>query len=409
MGFDERLLEFPSIRELLSGHAVCQLGRTRITEMRPIADRDQLLPAIALVREMMALVGANNEPPLQGLRDVTPHLSRVRRERAVLEPMELLDIKDFLDAAGAMRRFFEPIQEAAPGLHALAMPLQNLPALQRSIEEKIAPNGTVRDSASDLLQRLRSDIAAAEASIQRDLTRLVRELTETGDLQEDFFTLRSDRYVLPVKTSNRSKVPGIIHDSSNTGETVFIEPFAILEQTNRLADLRLREREEVYRILLKVAGHARDEINALLTNLDLLGEFDFVVAKARFGVLHNCAFPSLSSVDKPANLVNAHHPLLFAQNPETSRPLNLGLDTVDRVLVITGPNAGGKTTALKTIGLTCLMIQTAVPAPLDSRSRMPIFSSVLANIGDEQSILEGQSTFSSHIKRIAQIIPGERW
>ncbi|MGI8905737.1 MAG: endonuclease MutS2 [Candidatus Sumerlaeaceae bacterium] len=404
MPFDERLLEFHAIRELLGRHAVCQLGRNRIDDMRPTADREQLFPAIGLVREMMGLVAAHREPPVQGLRDVTAHLSKVARERAFLEPAELLDLKDFLEAAGAMRRFFEPQQNEQPALHALAMPLQNLPALHRSIDEKIAPNGTVRDGASDLLSRLRSDIAGAEASIQRDLTRMVREFTETGDLQDDFFTLRNDRYVLPVKTSNRGKVPGIIHDSSNTGETVFIEPFAILEQTNRLADLRLREREEVYRILLKIAGHIRDEMNALLTDLDLLCEFDFVLAKARFGVLHKCAFPTLSGMDKPLNLVNAHHALLFAQNPEASRPLNMGLDAVDRVLVITGPNAGGKTTALKTIGLTCIMVQSGVPAPLDSRSRLPVFSDVLANIGDEQSILEGQSTFSGHIKRIAQII-----
>lgn len=404
MTFDERLLEFDRVRELVAVHAVCDLGRARVAQMHPTDSRDDLLPQISLVKEMIPLVESRREPPIQGLRDVTVHLGKVRRERAILEPLELLDIKDFLEAAGQVRRFFEPLQADLPALHALAMPLQALPALQRSIDEKIAPNATVRDSASELLARLRQEIASVEAQIQRELSRMVREFTDTGDLQDDFYTLRNDRYVLPVKTSNRGKVPGIIHDSSNTGETVFIEPFVILEHSNRLADLRLREREEVYRILLKIAGHVRDEMNALLTDLAVLGDFDFVLAKARFGVAHHCAFPTLTDHERPLNLVNAHHALLHAQDPEGSRPLNLGLDTADRALVITGPNAGGKTTALKTIGLTAIMVQSGLPAPLDPRSRMPLFSEVLANIGDEQSILEGQSTFSAHVRRIAQIL-----
>ncbi len=404
MIFDELLLEFPSVRELLAGHAVSNLGRARIESMRPMTDADTLHRAIKLVREMMALLRDRREPPLNGLRDVTKHLSIVRREKAFLEAQELLDLKDFLETAAYVRRFFEPLQEAAPGLYALAMPLQPVAALSRSIDEKIAPNATVRDSASELLGRLRSEITATETAIQRDLNRMVRDLAGAGDLQDDFYTMRNDRYVLPVKTTNRGKVPGIIHDSSNTGETVFIEPFAILEHTNRLADLRLREREETYRILLHVANHVRSEMNALLTDLELLGELDFVLAKGRFGQAHKCAFPTLSGWDKAPILVEAHHPLLYAHNPAASRPLNMGLDLVDRALIISGPNAGGKTTALKTIGLTALMVQSAVPAPLDPRSRLPIFEDVLANIGDEQSILEGQSTFSAHIRRIGQIL-----
>jgi len=404
MTFDETLLEFPAIRELVARHAISSLGTARIAAMAPVADREVLFRAIKLVREMISLIRDAQEPPLHGLRDVTGHLSTVRREKAVLDPQQLLDVKDFLETAVHTRRYFEPLQQIAPGLVALAMPLQPVAGLARSIDEKIAPNSTVRDSATDLLASIRAEITSVETSIQRDLSRMVRDLTTAGDLQDDFFTMRNDRYVLPVKTSNRGKVPGIIHDSSNTGETVFIEPFAILEMTNRLADLQLREREEVYRILLQVANHVRSEINALLTDLELLGELEFVLAKARFARAHNGAFPSLTDTDKPPILVDAHHPLLYAHNPAQSRPLNLGLDTADRALIISGPNAGGKTTALKTIGLTALMIQSALPAPLDPRSRMPIFEDVLANIGDEQNILEGQSTFSAHVRRIAQIL-----
>lgn len=404
MTFDESLLEFPAVRELLSRHAISSLGLARIQAMTPMTDRDALLPAIKLVREMVALVREGQEPPLHGLRDVTPHLSTVRREKSVLEAQQLLDVRDFLETALHTRRYFEPLQQGAPGLHALAMPLQAVPTLARAIDERIAANATVRDSASELLARIRTEITSVETSIQRDLSRLVRDLSTAGDLQDDFFTMRNDRYVLPVKTSNRGKVPGIIHDSSNTGETVFVEPFAILEMTNKLADLQVREREECYRILLHLANHVRGEMNALLTDLELLGELEFILAKVRFARAHNGAFPSLTDYGKPPILVDAHHPLLYAHNPGASRPLNLGLDTADRALIISGPNAGGKTTSLKTIGLTALMVQSALPAPLDPRSRLPIFQDVLANIGDEQNILEGQSTFSAHIRRIGQIL-----
>lgn len=404
MTFDEQLLEFPAIRSLLEGHAISDLGRTRVQAMRPMIEREPLLRAIQLVKEMMNLLRLNNEPPLHGLRDVRPHLALVRRDKAVLDPQELLDVKDFLETAFHTRRFFEPMQHDAPGLHALAMPLQAVEHLKRGIDEKIAPNATVRDHASEALAHLRAEITATETTIQRELNRMVRDFVTSGDLQDDFFTLRNDRYVLPVKTSNRSKVPGIIHDSSNTGETVFIEPFAILEHTNRLADLRLREREEIHRILLQMGTHVRGEMNALLTNVELLGELDFVLAKARFGARHHAAFPTVVDWDKPPIMKNVHHPLLYAHQPAASKPLNLGLDQENRALIISGPNAGGKTTALKTIGLSCLMVQCAVPAPLDPASRFPIYEDILANIGDEQNILEGQSTFSAHVRRIAQIL-----
>jgi DNA mismatch repair protein MutS2 len=353
---------------------------------------------------MMKLFTVPSEPPIHYLRDVAGHLKKVARERAVLEPAELLEIRDFLDTAGRMRHHFSTLESDAPGLHALAQPLHNLPALMRSIDEKIAPNATVRDTASETLHQLRGEILSCEQRIQSQLTRMVRDLADAGDLQDDFFTLRNNRYVLPVKTSNRGRVPGLIHDSSNTGETVFIEPFVILEESNRLVELRLNEREEIYRILLRVAGHVRDELVVLLTDMEILTEFDLVYAKSRFGAAHKCAFPSLSAPDRPIDIVDAHHPLLFANSPEASRALSFGLDTGNRVLIITGPNAGGKTTALKTIGLTMLMIQSAVPAPLNPRSRMPVFTDVLVDIGDEQSVLEGFSTFSAHMRRIVGIL-----
>jgi DNA mismatch repair protein MutS2 len=284
------------------------------------------------------------------------------------------------------------------------MPLSPLPALARDIDSKISANAEVRDQASDALNRIRHDIRGVEAVIHRTLDQLIREFSASGDLQDNFATLRNGRYVLPVKTNCRGRIKGILHDSSNTGETVFIEPYAILEQSNQLADLRVREREEVYRILLALANHARSEINALLTNLEILADFDLLWARAQFGREHRGTFPILTDPSEPPSLIQAHHPLLYASEPLRSKPLHLPLDPADLVLVITGPNAGGKTTALKTVGLIALMVQSGIPVPLDPRSRMPVYTHVLADIGDEQDILGGLSTFSAHMTRLARIL-----
>jgi DNA mismatch repair protein MutS2 len=404
MTFDERRLDMPAVRDLLAARCVCDLGRSRVQQMHPMTSETDLAHATALVSEYMQLLAARTEPPIHELRDVTLHLRKASRERAILDPSELLDLRHFLETAGRMRAFFEPRRDACRTLHHLAMPLHHAPALIRSIDEKIGPDATVRDSASETLQRLRAEILATEQRLQRELQKMVRSLFDSGDLQDDFWTLRNDRYVLPVKSTNRGKVPGIIHDSSNTGETVFIEPFAILEESNRLADLKLSEREEIFRILLRVANHVRDEMNVLLTDLEILAELDFVQAKARFGVDFDGAFPVLTGPERPVGLSCAHHPLLYSADRSASRPLNLSLDAADRVLIITGPNAGGKTTALKTIGLTALMVQCAVPVPADKRSHLPVFTEILAAIGDEQSVLEGESTFSAHMRRICEIL-----
>ncbi|MBX7244288.1 MAG: endonuclease MutS2 [Candidatus Sumerlaeaceae bacterium] len=404
MAFSEKLLDFSGVRDLLRARCVCDLGRRRVDELAPMTDPARLADAIGLTREMMAILAGRDEPPIHELRDVSASLKKAAPDRALLEPMELLDIKNFCETAGRMRQFFETRQTESPGLKGLALPLYEVPALVRSIDEKIGLDGNVRDSASETLRQLRSEILSSEQKIQRDLQRLVRHYAASGDLQDDFFTLRNDRYVLPVKTSNRGKVRGIIHDSSNTGETVFIEPMEILEESHKLADLKLREREEIYRILLRVAGHIRDELGALVADAEILAEFDLLFAKARLGGLMKGAFPSLTGSDRPLSLVDAHHPLLYAAAPDQSRPLNLQLDTTDRVLVITGPNAGGKTTSLKTVGLTVLMVQCAIPVPVNSRSHMPVFQNVLATIGDEQNVLEGQSTFSAHMRRIVGVL-----
>jgi DNA mismatch repair protein MutS2 len=402
--FDEKMLEFEAIRSFLSSHCLCGLGQRRARELHPSADLVTVRELIALVEEMTRLMEERREPPLHGLVDVAESVAKVRRERSTLEPDELLQLSDTLDVAERMRRFFSPIAAECPGLHGLAMPLAPLPLLAREIDSKISPNAEVRDQASEALSRIRSEIRGVEAIIHRTLDQLIREFTASGDLQDNYATLRNGRYVLPVKTNCRGRIKGILHDSSNTGETVFIEPYAILDQSNQLADLRVREKEEIYRILLALANHCRGEIHSLLTNLEILADFDLIWARAKFGLAIGGKFPKLTGPEVPPQLFQAHHPLLYAQEPERSKPLHLPLDPSDLVLVVTGPNAGGKTTALKTVGLTAIMVQCAIPVPLDPRSQLPVFAHILADIGDEQDVLGGLSTFSAHMTRLARIM-----
>ncbi len=373
--------------------------------MRPQTDIDTLNAEIVLVSEMMTLIGQGDPPPIFELRDCSEIFKRARYAGAVLEPMELLDVRNFLQTAGHIRGFLEyEHAEVAPSLRALAMPLYNLPELLHSIGDKITPDGQVSDTASDLLGHLRKEIARLTEGIKRDLTNMVRSLSNSGDLQDTFWTMRNSRYVLPVKSTNRGRVKGIIHDSSNSGETVFIEPFSILEQTNQLADYQVREREEVYRILRIVSAEVTREIAVLQSNEQILSEFDLIFAKARFALQHHCRFPNLTEPERPLSLVDAHHPILYFNHPEQSIPLKLRFSPTDRVLIVTGPNAGGKTTALKTVGLSVMMVQCAIPIPASPTSHFPVFSDIFVAIGDEQNVLAGESTFSSHMRRLRDIL-----
>lgn len=407
MRFDETLLEFDAVRKILSEYCVCGLGQRAVMSMTPCTDRGRLESMMTPVSEMLELLRTNDPPPIYELRDCTEIIKRARYEGCVLEPLELLDIRHFLETAGRMRSFFEyEHAEIAPSLRGLALPLYNLPALAHSIADKITPEGTVCDNASELLAQLRKDITRLSEGIKRDLLNMVRRFSGSGELQDTFWTMRNNRYVLPVKSTHRSRVQGIIHDSSNSGETVFIEPLGILEQTNQLADVQVREREEVYRILRVISSDVTSETAVLQSNEQVLSEFDLIFAKARFAFSHQCNYPNLTDHNRPVCLVKAHHPLLYISVPQSSIPLTVRMQPQDRSLIVTGPNAGGKTTALKTVGLSVMMTQCAVPIPASPESHLPVFENVLVAIGDEQNVLEGESTFSSHMRRLRDILKG---
>jgi len=399
----EEVLEFDKIRRAIAEETVSALGRERVIE-RPVAtDPETIEREYAFVAELYKLFEHNREPSLDGLCDIRPLLPKVAPQNALLEPAQLVEIADFCASVARARRFFSQNRDLAPLLAEQTARLILLHHLEYHIRDAIEPNGEVADNASPRLRELRGEIRALEARIQRTLERLMRALHEADILQDDFITQRQGRYVLPVKAGQKGKVQGIVHDASHSGETLFIEPFTIVEMTNDLTERRVEAREEVRRILRELCNMVRDDLDSLEFDLALMAELDERLARARFGWARGWVVPHWND-RRPLNLLGAYHPLLFLKSSHDAVPLDLPLKPDDRAVIISGPNAGGKTTALKTIGLLALMFQSSMPLPVHPNSNFRMFRNILADIGDEQDVTAGVSTFSSHVRRIAEIL-----
>ena len=287
--------------------------------------------------------------------------------------------------------------EDFPLLHRLGGDIPLRPQIVRRIEETISEEGEVRDTASSTLQKLRFDIRGANQRLHERLRTLVNDFGSA--LQEHIITIRNDRYVVPVKAENRSQVRGIVHDQSSSGATVYVEPLVVVELNNRLRQLQIEERQEIERILRVLSLEIGHEAETLKLAVELLAEFDLHLAKARYGRMTRSSAPVLNDVGR-IDLRNARHPLLTGNVVPIS--FHLGRDFF--MVVITGPNTGGKTVALKTVGLLTLMAQAGMHIPVEEHSEVAVFEDIFADIGDEQSIEQSLSTFSSHLSRIIEIL-----
>ncbi|HEY6287176.1 MAG TPA: endonuclease MutS2, partial [Ktedonobacteraceae bacterium] len=316
----------------------------------------------------------------------------------VLSPHDLLEILATIQSAIHVARLTEKLgPENFPLLHKLGADIPQRPHLVRRIEETISQEGEVLDTASPTLRKLRFDVRGANQRLQDRLRTLVHEFGNA--LQEPIVTIRSDRYVIPVKAESRGQVRGIVHDQSSSGATVFIEPMVVVELNNKLRQLQIEERQEIERILRQLSLEVGNEKDALDLDVELLAEFDLHLAKARYGRMMRCTEPRLNDAGF-INLRNARHPLLTGKVV----PISFHLGHEFFMVVITGPNTGGKTVALKTVGLLTLMAQAGLHIPADEHSEIAIFEEIFADIGDEQSIEQSLSTFSSHLSRIIEIL-----
>lgn len=391
-------LEYPKIISLLQGCTSFGISREMAGELKPSTDREQILRAQAETSEAKLILRLEPDLPLGGMRDIR-RLLRKTAIGGILEPSELLEIGDMLFAMRRLKLFFSDKAEAYPIISELAGNLCALRELEDRIKDSIEPGGEVADKASPELRRLRQRTRDLQAALKDKMDSIIRSAEFQKYLQEPIVTMRGDRYVVPVKQEYRSHFPGIIHDQSASGATLFIEPVAAVEKNNELRQVMAEEKQEIIRILTQLTNQVLACLEEISSGVETAGNIDFLIAKGKLSYQMDAGEPLISDKQK-IQLKGARHPLLKGK----AVPINVWLGEDFGILVITGPNTGGKTVALKTVGLLVLMAQSGLHIPVEGGSETGIFSRVFADIGDEQSIEQSLSTFSSHMTNIISIL-----
>ncbi len=390
-------LEYPKILAKVAGEAAFSASKELVLALEPTPQIDEARRRLAYTTEANTMLDLHTDAGVRGAHDIRPLLARAARD-GVLTPSDLLEVMETVHSALFVARQLEKLAtEVFPLLHELGTAMPQRPRIAQRIEETISEEGAVLDSASPALRKLRFDLRGANQRLQERLRTLVNEFGHA--LQEPIITIRNDRYVIPVKAENRGQVRGIVHDQSSSGATVFVEPLVVVELNNRIRELQIEERQEIERILRVLSHEIGLEHEALQTEVELLAEFDLHLAKARYSRMTRSNAPRLNDVGR-IDLRNARHPLLTGKVVPTN--FHLGRDFF--MVVITGPNTGGKTVALKTVGLLTLMAQAGMHIPADYDSEVAVCADIFADIGDEQSIEQSLSTFSSHLSRIIEIL-----
>ncbi|HEY7339307.1 MAG TPA: endonuclease MutS2, partial [Ktedonobacterales bacterium] len=394
-------LEYPKILEQLTREASFSASKELARTLAPSDDRNEVRRRLAFTSEARLLLEQRPDTGIRGAKEVRPHV-RAAERGVMLTSHELVEILATLRASEYVSRLVRKVSEHFPLLWSLAVDLPVRPGLEARIGESISEDGDILDSASPALRRIRAELRAAQQRLQDRLGTLVNEYRSA--LQEPIITTRSDRYVLPVRAEARGQVKGIVHDQSGSGATVFIEPAVVVEMNNRLRELHLEEQREIERILQELSEAVASDGPYITLAVELLAQIDLHLAKARYAGLLRANAPSVNS-DGRLLLRQARHPLLRGNVV----PIDFWLgrdhdDTEMRMVVITGPNTGGKTVALKTVGLLSLMAQAGMHIPCEDGSEIPVYSDIFADIGDEQSIEQSLSTFSSHLTRIVEIL-----
>ena len=413
-----RVLEFDSLRDLLRGYASSPLGQGLIARLAPSTDWEWIANQQQLATEIGEFRRVNGRFDFSGLLDVTRLVEKSRIAGAALETTDIRDVVLMVDRAAewreialnppaAMKFEWKAVSQLSAGIADFTDTL-------RAFRNKILPDGTLDDKASPELSRIRREIEKQRRSIQESLRGYLRRLSEGGAVQDELVTIRGERFVIPVKVEQKRRVQGVVHGASSSGQTVFVEPLETIEQNNELVRLLDEEQAEIHRILVEMCRRIGENAGPILAAVEVLSELELQFAKARFAEEYNCVpvvFPKDPRGDgrlpPPSNearlvLIKARHPLLehnLKAKGEKVVPTTIELESEARELVITGPNTGGKTVVLKTVGLLALMAQSGIPVPAD-RAELPVFDAVLADIGDYQSIEQNLSTFSAHVTNI---------
>jgi DNA mismatch repair protein MutS2 len=397
------VLEFDKLRELLRLRTTCSPGKRALDALEPSTDRSALETGFANIREAREWLRAGRELGFGALADPQNWLEHLEGAGAVLEPAELLDAASLLETAEWLRQQFREEAKTFPLLAARSASLADFRDVLAAIRRCVLPNREISDDASPALRRIRASIAHTRESIQKALKQILR--ARNAEAGEDYVTLRNDRFVIPVRAENRRSVPGIVHGASGTGQTVFLEPFETVESNNQLVQLAEDETAEILRILRELTERLQNIRGPLLAAAETIAEFDSIFARGRFARDFDAGIPEFTS-QSDLRLQDARHPVLEDKLRRENRaivPMSLALGGDERVLVISGPNTGGKTVALKTTGIAVLSAQSGIPVAAQ-RAVLPVFDRVLVDIGDEQSIAADLSTFSAHMLNLKSML-----
>lgn len=395
-------LEYNRILEILSGFAKTYIGKKLVSELKPSFNAVNVANLQLQTSQAAQMINKYGNPPIGEFNDVSLHLKKLSSDN-ILSAKEILDLADILRMSREVSNFFNEVSENVNYDFNILEPFFNNLYLNADLEKeiflKIIDENTIDDRASETLYSIRKSKKSLEQNIKDKLNHFIHSPTYSKYLMEPIVTIRDNRYVIPVKDEYRSNISGFIHDISSSGSTVFIEPTSVFDMNNEINTLKIKENIEIEKILGILTNKLAVIVNELENNVRLLGIIDLIFAKANYGISINGIAPKMNN-QKEFNLIKARHPLI---DKAQVVPIDISLGNTYTTLVITGPNTGGKTVALKTVGLLHLMAYTGLAIPAHENSSIYVFDNIFADIGDEQSISESLSTFSSHMKNIIEI------
>jgi DNA mismatch repair protein MutS2 len=405
----ENKIGFDRIRQLVADNCLCELGRLRVLAMSFQTSFDLVRNELDLTEELRKILLFEENLPQEQYIDSTLCLKKIKVEGAYPELNELNELRLSLNTIKALTRFLlgTEIKEKYPALSSKAGHVKLFPYVSDRIETMLDKNGKVKDNASKALKDIRDELKQKQSMVTRRMLSILKSARQDGIVDaEAEITLRNGRPVIPITAGNKRKLGGLIHDESATGKTIFIEPAAVVELNNEIRELEFAEHREIIRILIEFANDIRPYIDSLLEAYDFLGTMDFLRAKARVAITINAIRPILHKL-KSFDWKKALHPLLYISHKEEGRevvPLNINLNETDRILLISGPNAGGKSVCLKTTGLLQYMLQCGLLVPMSENSETCIFQNIFIDIGDEQSLENDLSTYSGHLLNMKHFV-----
>lgn len=397
-----KTLEYDKIIENLSNYCKTYIGKDKAKNLLPSFSKLEVLDLLELTNEATSIIYKKSNPPLSELPNISLCIKNLESS-SILTNKPLLNIAKFLKISREVKEYFFESEDSDPSEYESLYSFFNNLYTNKSIEDKIfsiiLDENTIADNASKTLNSLRKQSKKLEQSIRDKLNSFIHSSTYSKYIMEPIITIRSDRYVIPIKEEYKSQVKGFIHDISSSGSTVFIEPISVFELNNEISNIKVEEDIEIEKILANLSGMLYEYTEKLKYNINILGDLDLIFAKANYSIELDGIKPAINN-EKYIDLKSARHPLI---NKDKVVPINISIGKDYSSLVITGPNTGGKTVSLKTTGLLLLMAYSGIFIPAKENSTIYVFDNIFADIGDEQSIQESLSTFSSHMSTIVEI------